>query len=123
MKSNCHSKINVEKKIFSLIPRYEKMCGKSTGSSIPQIIVGLMQFVESAHFHLVLTIRLLVTLQFSDLKCVSFILPNDLCKENRWPSLFRKVHFLKFDMGALGKSGFSKGAASRKSLGTSAINC
>ena len=53
------------------------MCGKSTGSSIPQIIVGLMQFVESAHFYLVLTTRLSMALQFSDLKCVLFILPND----------------------------------------------
>jgi len=80
MKSKCRSNINVEKKIFSLIPRFEKICGKSTGSSIPQIIVGLIQFAESAHFHLVLTIELLVTLQFSDLKCVLFILTNDLCK-------------------------------------------
>jgi len=39
-----------------------------------------------------------------------FILPNDPCKENHWLSLFRKVH--KFN-GALGKSGFSKGAAIR----------
>jgi len=60
----------VEKKIVSLFTRFEKMCGKSTGSSIPQSIVGLMQFVESAHFHLVLTIRLLVKLQLSGLKCV-----------------------------------------------------
>jgi len=52
-----------------------------------------MQFVESAHFCLVLTIRLLVALQFYDLKCVLFILPNDPCKENRWLPLFRKVHF------------------------------
>src|SRR6218665_1760905 len=103
MKSNCHSKINVEKRIFSLFTRFEKMCGKSTGSSIPQIIVGLLQFVESAHFHLVLTNRLLVTLQLSDLKCVLFILLNDLCKENCWLSLFRNVHFLKFDIGSLGK--------------------
>src|SRR6218665_1886634 len=103
MNSKCPSKINVKKKIFSLIPRFEKMCGKSTGSSIPQIIVGLMQFVESAHFDLVLTIRLLVTLQLSDLKYVFFILPNDPCKENRWLSLFRKVHFLKFDTGSLWK--------------------
>ena len=84
--------------MFCLFRRYEKMCGKSTGSSIPQIIVGLMLFVETAHFHLVLTIRLL-----SDLKCVLFILPNDPCKENRWLSLFRKVDFLKFDTGSLGK--------------------
>src|SRR6218665_1385991 len=103
MKSNCHSKINVGKKIFTLFTRFEKMCGKSTGSSISQITVGRMQFVESAHFHLVLTIRLLVTLQLSDLKCVLFILPNDPCKENRWLSLFCKVHFLKFDTGSLGK--------------------
>jgi len=44
-----------------------------------------------------------VTLQFSDLKCVLFILPNDPCKENPWLSLFRKVHFLKFHTGSLGK--------------------
>src|SRR6218665_2239487 len=105
------------------------MCGKSTGSSIQQIIVGLMQFVESAHLHLVLTIRLLVTLQVSDLNRVLHILPNDPCKENRWLSLFRKVHFLKFYtiLGAWEKSGFRKGAANLKSLGTSdlktSINC
>src|SRR6218665_1647036 len=117
MKSNCRSKINVEKKIFSLFTRFEKIYGKSTGSSIPQIIVGLLQFVESAHFPLVLTIRLLVTLQLYDLKCVLFILPNDLRKENRWLSLFRKVHFLKFDTGSLGKIWIWQGSCQSKKFG------
>jgi len=46
-----------------------------------------------------------VTLQFSNLECVSVILPtyNDYCKENLWLSLFSKVRFLKFDTGSLGK--------------------
>src|SRR6218665_2074395 len=41
----------------------------------------------------------------------------DTCKENHWLSLLRKVHFLKLDTGALGKSGFIKGTAIRQKLG------
>jgi len=39
-------------------------------------------------------------------KCVSFILSNEPCIENYWLSLFRKVQFLKFDTGSLGKIWF-----------------
>jgi len=46
---------------------------------------------------------LLMALQFYDLKCVLFMLPNNPYKENNWLSLFRKVHFLKFNTGSLGK--------------------
>jgi len=47
-------KINAEKEISSLISRFEKMCGDQQAHlSHKEVHVGLMQFVESGHFHLV----------------------------------------------------------------------
>src|SRR6218665_136786 len=92
------------KKFFSLFTRFEKMCGKSTGSSIPQIIVGLMQFVESAHFHYYkvfsnLMHYFLTNEQDPCLSNFSFRLPVLFCNNRRLsrlvcPSKLNKISFL-----------------------------
>src|SRR6218665_2221201 len=91
------------------------MCGDQQDSYtyIPQITV--MHFSESAHFHLVLTIRLLVTLQFSDLKCVLFYLTIP-AKKIIGCRYFAKCTSLNLTLGALGTSGLSKGAVNGKTL-------
>ena len=123
VKSKHRSKIILQKEISGLIPRFEKIKRRihPTINCRPNTIC----WVSSFSFSLGLTLTrlnsyrlLLVTLQ---LLLSKNFLSNDPCKKYHWLSLFRKVHFLKFDTGALEKSGISKGAAIRKSLGTTAL--
>src|SRR6218665_33784 len=50
-----------------------------------------------------------------------FILPNNHCQKIIGCHYFAKCTPSNFTLGALGKSGFSKGVAIRKSLGTTAL--
>ena len=73
-----------------------------------------------------LTVSDTIAYSFSDLISVVglrlFILPNDLWKEDHWLcGYFAKCTSENLTLGPLWKSGFSKEAAIRKSLGTIAL--